>query len=143
MIASMRRELGIFLIVGLITVGIDFLSYHGFMYFQPLGLEDINLAKGFGFISGTVFAYFANRFWTFKQQNTSSGSLYRFAIVYIFSLVSNILVNYLCIKWFSGLTIASHVTLFIAFILATGFSAYLNFIGMKFFVFTNRHIHNS
>ena len=141
MIVPIRRELGIFLIVGLITVGIDFLSYRGFMFLKPLGLESINIAKGIGFISGTVFAYFANRFWTFKQQTTASGSLYRFTVVYIFGLISNIVVNYLSIRWFSNPTIALDVTLFIAFILATGFSAALNFIGMKFFVFTNRPIY--
>ena len=143
MTTSIRRELGIFLIVGSIAVGIDFLSYHGLMYFKPLGLESINIAKAFGFISGTVFAYFANRFWTFKQQTTSFDSVYRFAIVYIFGLASNIVINHLSITWFSSPTITLDVTLFIAFILATSVSCALNFIGMKFFVFTNTHIHYS
>lgn len=140
MTAAIKRELGIFLIVGLLTVGIDFLSYHGFMYVKPFGIESINIAKGFGFVSGTIFAYFANRFWTFNQQTTSSGSVYRFVIVYILGLAANIGVNHLSINWFSSPTIALDITLLIAFILATGVSAALNFIGMKFFVFTNRNI---
>ena len=140
MARTIKRELGIFLIVGLLTVSIDFLSYHGLMYFKPFGLESISLAKGFGFMSGTVFAYFANRFWTFKLQTTDFSSLYRFAIVYIFGLASNIVVNHFAISWFSSPTIALDITLFIAFILATGVSAALNFIGMKFFVFTKRPI---
>ena len=103
MTVPIRRELGIFLIVGLITVGIDFLIYRGFMFLKPLGLESINIAKGIGFISGTVFAYFANRIWTFKQQITASGSLYRFTVVYIFGLISNIVVNYLSIDGLAAL----------------------------------------
>ncbi len=133
-----QRELTIFLVVGLLTVGIDFLSYRGFLYAQPFGIQSINIAKGFGFIVGTIFAYFANRFWTFKQQTTSAGSVWRFAIVYLVGLLSNIGVNHLCIGWFSSPALALDITLLIAFVLATGISAALNFLGMKFFVFTAR-----
>lgn len=141
--APIKRELGIFLIVGLLTVGIDLLSYRGFMYLQPFNIESINIAKGFGFIGGTVFSYFANRFWTFHQQATSAGSVYRFAIVYILGLTANIGINHLAINWFSSPTIALDITLLIAFTLATGVSAALNFIGMKFFVFTDRNFGKS
>ena len=143
MTAPIKRELGIFLVVGLLTVGIDFVIYRGFIYLQPFGLESINIAKGFSFISGTLFAYFANRFWTFQQQTTGPGSVLRFIVVYILGLVANIAVNYLCIEWFSSPAIALDYTLFIAFIIATGVSATLNFIGMKFFVFTDRHTKKS
>jgi putative flippase GtrA len=143
MTAPIKRELGIFLIVGLLTVGIDFLIYRGFIYLQPFGLDSINIAKAFSFISGTIFAYFANRFWTFKQQTTGTGSVLRFVMVYILGLVANIAINYLCIEWFSSPAIALEYTLLIGFILATGVSATLNFIGMKFFVFTNRKIGKS
>jgi putative flippase GtrA len=138
MTALIKRELGIFLIVGLLTVGIDFLIYRGFIYLQPFGLESINIAKGFSFISGTIFAYFANRFWTFNQQTTGAGGVFRFVVVYILGLIANIAINYLCIEWFFSPALAMEYTLLIAFILATGVSASLNFIGMKFFVFTDR-----
>jgi putative flippase GtrA len=143
MTAPIKRELGIFLIVGLLTVGIDFLIYRGFIYLEPFGLDDINIAKGFSFISGTIFSYFANRFWTFNQQNTGSGSVFRFVVVYILSLIANITINYLCIEWFSSSALALEYTLLIAFILATSASASFNFIGMKFFVFTHRKIDKS
>jgi len=143
MTATIKRELGIFLIVGLLTVGIDFVIYRGFIYLQPFGLDSINLAKGFSFISGTVFAYFANRFWTFNQQATGAGSVFRFVVVYVLGLIANIAINYLCIEWFSSPTLALEYTLLIAFILATGVSASFNFIGMKFFVFTDRKISKS
>ncbi len=140
MTSTIKRELRIFLIVGLLTVGIDFLIYRGFIHLHPFGLDSINIAKGFSFIIGTIFAYFANRFWTFNQQTTGVGSVSRFVMVYVLGLIANIAINYLCIEWFSGPALALESTLLIAFILATGVSASFNFIGMKFFVYTNRQI---
>lgn len=143
MTPPIKRELGIFLIVGLLTVGIDFLIYRSFIHLQPFGLYSINISKGFGFIGGTIFAYFANRFWTFNQQTTGAGSVFRFVMVYILGLIANIAINYLCIEWFSIPALAMEYTLLIAFILATGVSASFNFIGMKFFVFADRKIGKS
>jgi putative flippase GtrA len=143
MTPHIKRELGIFLIVGLLTVGIDFLIYRGFIYLQPFGLDSVNIAKGFSFISGTIFAYFANRFWTFNQQTTDAGSVFRFVMVYILGLIANIAINYLCIEWFSSPALVMEYTLLIAFVLATGVSASFNFIGMKFFVFTDHKIGKS
>jgi len=143
MTPPIKRELGIFLIVGPLTVGIDFLIYRGFIYLHPFGLDSINIAKGFSFISGTIFAYFANRYWTFNQQTTGAGNVLRFVVVYVLGLVANIAINYLCIEWFSSPALALEYTLLIAFILATGVSATLNFIGMKFFAFTDRQIGKS
>lgn len=137
-----KRELGVFLIVGLLTVAIDFTLYRGCIY---LGLESINLAKGLGFIGGTIFAYFANRFWTFKEQNARAGSISRFILVYIMGLSANILVNYLSIvtlKHFIAI-LNSQQSIHIAFILATGVSAAMNFVGMKFFAFTDRQLRRS
>ena len=134
----MKRELTIFLIVGLSTVVIDFLIYCALMHFKPLGFNSINIAKGIGFIGGTIFAYFANRFWTFQQQTTSPGNVTRFILVYILGLSANIAINYLSISWLSDAIIIPEYILLIAFVLATGVSATLNFIGMKFFVFTDR-----
>jgi putative flippase GtrA len=134
----MKRELTIFLIVGLLTVLIDFLIYCALMHFNPLGFNSVNIAKGVGFIGGTIFAYFANRFWTFQQQATSSGSIIRFILVYILGLSANIAINYISISWLSDVMITPEYILLVAFVLATGVSATLNFIGMKFFVFTDR-----
>ena len=133
-----KSEFSIFLVVGLLTVGIDFAIYWGLIYLRPFLLEDINVAKGISFIGGTIFAYFANRYWTFKQQKTSSGSIPRFALVYVLGLIANIVINYLSLFWFGGPLIVLDFTLLIAFILATGVSATINFFGMKFFVFTTR-----
>ncbi len=134
-----KRELSIFFIVGVLTVAIDFSIYRGINY---LGLDSVSIAKGLGFAGGTLFAYFSNRFWTFKERDARPGSLGRFAIVYLISLAANILVNYL------GILVLSHFfklidyqnAIFFAFLFATGVSASLNFLGLKLFVFTGHPI---
>jgi putative flippase GtrA len=132
-----KRELVIFLAVGFITVVIDFALYRGLIY---LSLSNLNVAKGLGFIGGTIFAYFANRLWTFKEQSVRPGSVRRFILVYILGLSANILVNYICITILGSLItlVGAKNMIYIAFLLATSISAALNFLGMKFFVFTSR-----
>jgi putative flippase GtrA len=139
MTKPIKRELVIFLVAGFLTVALDFLLYRGLIYIKPFGFDSVNLAKGLSFIGGTIFAYFANRFWTFNQQTTSPGSVLRFSWVYIIGLLANIAINHLSIAWLSSVILTPEYILLIAFFLATGVSATLNFIGMKFFVFTERH----
>jgi putative flippase GtrA len=134
----LKRELSVFLVVGLLTVAIDFGTYRGLIYLDLPLLNNVNLAKGIGFVSGTIFAYFANRFWTFSQQITAAGSIGRFILVYALGLAANIAVNHLSISWLNSTPLATNYILSIAFLLATGISATFNFIGMKFFVFTKR-----
>ena len=128
-----KAQLAVFLIVGLLTVLLDFLTYLAIVKLQYL---DISLAKVTGFLTGTVFAYLANRFWTFRHNMPSHASLWRFIMLYAVTLAANVFVNNVFIELFGSLT---NVFL-LAFILATGFSAALNFLGMKFFVFKRREV---
>ena len=123
-----KRELAIFLIVGLLTVLIDFLAYRGLVI---TGLLSINIAKAAGFLTGTVFAYFANRFWTFNHKSHKAGTSWRFIVLYGFTLSANILINAFVLKMMDNTV----VTIQVAFLLATIVSATLNFLGMKLFVF--------
>ncbi|WP_071466499.1 GtrA family protein [Polynucleobacter asymbioticus] len=123
-----KRELIIFLIVGILTVAVDFATYSSLLWFECVGAD---LAKAIGFVTGTVFAYFANRFWTFGGRAHTSGSAARFILLYAFTLGANVWVNSILLKQFSLHSYA--ITL--AFVFATAISAALNFLGMKFFVF--------
>lgn len=130
------------LVVGILTVVIDFSIYRVLI---SLLLDNVNIAKGLAFVGGTFFAYFTNRFWTFRKQYTRYGSVGRFILVYIMGLTANVSVNYLSI-FLLGIFLAvldSQKTVYISFFLATGVSATLNFIGMKFFVFTGSSIRNA
>jgi putative flippase GtrA len=60
--------------------------------------------------------------------------LWRFAALYGATLGANVLVNSLALKLFTDAIAAVPL----AFLLATGISATLNFLGMKLFVFKSR-----
>ena len=122
------KELLVFLFVGFTSVAIDFLVYHLALL---MGIE-YDVGKSIGFIVGATFAYFANKFWTFGHVNVSYGSHFRFILVYACNLGANVSINRLALEFLPFEV--NKVT--IAFILATGVSAALNFLGMKFFVFT-------
>jgi putative flippase GtrA len=165
-----KRELAIFLVVGTLTVMIDFLTYRGLVWAQLLGVDS---AKGLGFLTGTVFAYFANRFWTFGHKAHAVGSAWRFIILYSLTLAANVLVNSLLISCLPiqlpvlvdmlkeatqlimidqpiyvpvndmlNKLLNKEITIQIAFLIATITSAALNFIGMKLFVFKTTPIRN-
>jgi putative flippase GtrA len=123
-----KRELAIFLIVGVSTVLVDFISYRGLIGFQVM---EVDMAKAAGFLVGTLFAYFANRFWTFGHNPHVPGSVWRFSALYASTLGANVLTNALVLKLLADMAIAIQL----AFLLATGVSACLNFLGMKLFVF--------
>ena len=123
-----RRELGIFLVVGLLTVLVDFITYRGLVWTHWFGVD---VAKAFGFLTGTVFAYFSNRLWTFGHRQHSAGSAGRFMLLYGFTLGANVVVNATILAWLSDVTFVIHI----AFLSATATSAVLNFLGMKLYVF--------
>jgi putative flippase GtrA len=123
----MRKEVLRFLVVGFTTVAIDYLTYRGLVAIGAAYAP----AKATSFIAGTVFAYFANRFWTFGGQGTSPGSVPRFAILYATTLLCNVAVNSSLLSIFPSQPFAIQG----AFVVATGVSATLNFLGMKYLVF--------
>lgn len=122
-----RRQLGIFLVVGSLTVLVDFLTYRGLVW-AGLG---INGAKAAGFLLGTVFSYFANRFWTFGASQHIAGSVQRFVMLYGTTLAANLFINSSALRALGDMKLA----LPLSFLLATFVSAALNFLGMKLFVF--------
>ncbi|MFC0240112.1 GtrA family protein [Rhodopseudomonas telluris] len=122
-----KRELPVFIVVGLVTVAIDFVCYVSLVW---IGVG-VAIAKALGFVAGTVFAYFANRFWTFGHRDVAAGSVPRFAILYAGTAVANVAVNGGLLKVLAY----SSVAVICSFVVATGVSASLNFLGMKFFVY--------
>jgi len=120
------RELRRFLLVGSTTVGIDFLSYYALLW----GGVQIDVAKALGFISGMVFAWFANRSYTFEARG-GAGRLAGFVVLYLATLGLNVAANRFGV-WILGVSIPGIVG---AFLVATGLSATANFLGMKYLVF--------
>lgn len=123
-----RKELAIFLVVGGLTVLVDYLTYRGILL---TGLLETNLAKGASFLTGSVFSYCANRLWTFGTRAYAAGSAWRFAILYTLTLIINIYANAFMLSVLSDLPYLMQA----AFVIATGLSATLNFLGMRYLVF--------
>lgn len=123
-----RREITVFLIVGTLTVLIDFLTYRLLLWPGILGID---ISKGISFLVGTLFAYFTNRFWTFGYKGCSVRSAMRFVLLYSFTLSVNVAINALILKTL----ISIPGVFYLAFLIATGTSAAMNFAGMKLLVF--------
>ena len=121
------KEILYFLIVGILTVLIDYLVYSLSRNLIIITTQ----AKAFGFISGTVFAFLANRNITFKNHNNIWGHLYKFLILYSGSLFINVTINNSLLYWLTDFQYKVELS----FLIATSTSAIINFIGMKYFVF--------
>jgi putative flippase GtrA len=119
------KEIRYFLIVGILTVLIDYLVY----FLSRKLIIDTTQAKAFGFISGTIFAFLANRKITFKNYDNIWCHLYKFLILYSVTLFINVTINKYLLNWFTNFKVQ------LSFFIATTISAIINFIGMKYFVF--------
>ena len=121
-----QRQIFVFLIVGFTTVAIDFAFYRFLLW---TGVE-IDVAKACSFTIGALFAYAANKTWTFKQKKHGLAPV-AFAMLYGSTLVVNTFTNGVIVRILPH----EYWAIIVAFIIATGVSATLNFTGMKWIVF--------
>lgn len=121
----LKKQAFIFLFVGGSSVLIDYTSY---ILLTITGL-DRDISKGLGFLSGAIFAYYANKKVTFNYSGPKR--IYQFIVIYVISLVLNISINSASLELLPQTEPATNV----AFILATIVSASFNFLGMKYFAF--------
>jgi putative flippase GtrA len=126
----LEYEIARFLIVGGTTVLIDLICYFILIYMSL----DTSLSKGVSFSVGTVFAYFANRNYTFQSTMGGFFIFTVFTLLYLSTLVVNVVSNEIVLKLISQI----NSSLIIAFLIATTLSASLNFIGMKYIVFNSK-----
>ncbi|WP_440708528.1 GtrA family protein [Herbiconiux sp. YIM B11900] len=114
-------------LVGGLTVLIDAAVY---ALLGALGVQ-LDLAKTISFVTGAVFAYFANWRFTFGRRRGRFSELV-FVVIYAASLGINVGINALVRLL---LPESWALTLPLAFVVATGASAAWNFVGMSLFVF--------
>ena len=122
---SIFKQFIIFLIIG----GIAFFVDLGF-YIILLTFLNYFYAKLCSFIIATCFTYIMNKFFTFKLKDLSIIETFKFIILYSISSYINAFINekifFLC----------NNVK--IAFIIATGICLFINFFGLRFFVFSKK-----
>jgi putative flippase GtrA len=123
----LHNQVGRFLVVGITTVLIDFVIYILLLFFD----FETDLSKAASFSGGAIFAYFANRGYTFKSQRKGLLSFALFSTLYILTLGVNVSMNELILSVFGK----TQLFIIFAFIVATGLSAAINYIGMKYIIF--------
>tara|TARA_B100000795_G_C22700524_1_gene399458 strand:- start:475 stop:885 length:411 start_codon:yes stop_codon:yes gene_type:complete len=119
-----------FLIVGVTSVLIDLIFYLILIYFS----FDIALSKGVSFSIGALFSYFANKSYTFQTSKSGFLRFIFFSLLYVTTLIVNVMVNEILLSFLSFF----NYVLLLAFLIATIISATLNFIGMKYFIFSSK-----
>jgi len=122
----MNRQLIFFLIIGTCGVLIDY-----GVYLLLLNLISIQISKTLGFVSGALFNFFMNRLFTWKVKSQVSKRFIRFIVLYIFTLIANVLSN----DFSLNLLQSQMYYIQISFLIATSISTILNFLGQKFWVF--------
>ena len=133
---KIKREISRFFVSGLCAVGTDM-----FFYYLLSRFIGVSWAKGISFCLGTVTAYLMNKYYTFGQTQKDLKEVLRFIILYIFSLSVNVFINFIslyCLSKYSifdVILVKENMDKLIAFLLATGASTCINFIGQKFWVF--------
>lgn len=117
-----KKELKRFLIAGFSAVGTDLIAYYMLLnYFQH------SISKAISFLLGTIVAFVVNKYWTFEKKEKSFKEIWQFGALYMFTLGANVLVNKVVLDFTA--------IVFLAFLVATGVSTILNFLGQKFWVF--------
>ena len=120
--SQLKREMSRFLVAGFCAVGTDMGSY-----FLLLKVLPHDYSKGISFLLGTIVAYCINKYWTFEKKTKSYSEMGKFSLLYLSTLAVNVLVNQIVLNSFQSTILA--------FLMATGVSALLNFIGQKWWVF--------
>ena len=126
-IKLLHSQVGRFLIVGITTVLVDFVVYLLLLFFD----FETGLAKALSFSIGAIFAYFANRGYTFQSKRKGLLRFILFSALYILTLAINVGTNGLVLSILG----TSQFFIIFAFLIATGLSAIINYIGMKYIIF--------
>jgi putative flippase GtrA len=120
--SKIKKELKRFLVAGLCAVGTDLITYYILLDFLPP-----DIAKALSFLLGTVVAFVINKYWTFEKHEASYKEMMQFGMLYSLTLGTNVMTNKMILGYTS--------LVLLAFVVATGVSTVLNFIGQKWWVF--------
>lgn len=120
-----------FLLVGGVAVLID-----GCFYFCLIDWEitEASWAKRLSFLLGSFWAFFMNKYFTFRQKGFSFAEPVFFGLVYLTGFILNSLIHDLVLVF-------SKIELF-AFTVATSVSTVSNFLGQKLIVFKSKKSSN-
>lgn len=132
---AIKHEFLRYLISGLTAAGTDL-----FTYTTLLPWVGPSPAKTMSFIFATVIAYILNKFWTFNLATHSWPEMLKFAALYSTSLIANVAMNRISIFVIEDRihTLLPYEYQF-SWLVATGTSTVINYIGQKFWVFKRKN----
>jgi putative flippase GtrA len=119
---KINKEIMRFVIAGFAAVSTDLVTYYIMLNFFKF-----DIAKMLSFFLGSIVAFMINKYWTFEKYKKSYKQIILFAILYITTLSVNVIINHFTLYFLE--------IVFLAFLIATGASTILNFLGQKFLVF--------
>lgn len=119
---KINKEIKRFVIAGFAAVSTDLVTYYIMLNFFKF-----DIAKILSFFLGSIVAFMINKYWTFEKYKKSYKQIIQFGILYITTLAANIIINHFALYLLE--------LVFLAFLIATGVSTILNFLGQKFWVF--------
>ena len=117
------REVLRFLVGGGTAVVVDFCIYRLLLFFS----WNMDIAKMISFICGAGVGFIINKFWTFERKQFVIKEVLKYVALYICTGVINAIVN--------RCTLSVINIQIIGFLMATGVSTVLNFLGQKYVVF--------
>ena len=138
---DLKKQLVKFTMIGVLAVLVDLACYYLLLNVVPekmMGfVPNESVAKTISFLCGMSVTYSLNKLWTWKKRDRSASRMAKFGVLYGFSLVMNVAVNssLLFLLHHFNYVLDLPGKYLIAFVGATGFSAVMNFLGQKFWVF--------
>ena len=119
-----NREIIKFIVVGVLAVLIDGTTYA--LMVRAIGF-DHGLSKRVSFILGSIWAFFAQKHYTFNSPAPARKEIVLFSILYITTYYLNGLIH--------DLTWEVSALDWLSFLTATATSTVINYLGQKFVVF--------
>lgn len=124
------KQIRRFLVIGVSSVLVDLAVY---LLLTRLGLGT-HMSKGISYVSGMVVGFIGNKFWTFESARRSMAEPITYVLLYATTLGINVAVNAATLALFAGL-LPPRWNKGWAFLVATGVTTVLNFLGMRFITF--------
>lgn len=123
---TLKEELIYYILIGIIVVFVDFVSYHFFIKYFSI---DYSNSKRLSYLTGAVLSFLLNKYITFKSSKKKISEPILFSILYFISFVLNSISHDVLLKYFAGNS---------PFIIATFISIGINYLGQKFIVFKKK-----
>ena len=118
-------------VVRFITIGVFGTLVDYSIYIFSLDILGVVFSKVLAFVCGGIIAFTLNKIWTFENKDKVHFQLFKFVMLYLFTLFINVSVNSLILSFLEKKYL-------IAFTIATGIHTVLNFLGQKFWVFKEK-----